>query len=168
VATTLPFPVLADSRILISRTAFPLTTQLSEAWAYGAFLRRARSGINQSFVKEVQIKTGGFEPQYGHASGGIVQIVTKSGSTKTHGEIGGYFHPLGMQITHSMPTTHNSVTANKFGRYLGNANYEGDAELGGYVPVPRLRNHLFYFGNFNPSFNISTSHQPSVGPIFRL
>jgi len=50
-------------------------------WArsYGAL----GSGINQSFVKEVQIKTGGFEPQYGHASGGIVQIVTKSGSTKT-------------------------------------------------------------------------------------
>ena len=49
-------------------------------WArsYGAL----GSGINQSFVKEVQIKTGGFEPQYGHASGGIVQIVTKSGGTK--------------------------------------------------------------------------------------
>lgn len=62
-------------------------------WArsYGAL----GSGINLSFVKEVQIKTGGFEPQYGHASGGIVQIVTKSGGTKTHGQIGGYFHPLG-------------------------------------------------------------------------
>src|SRR6266702_8620825 len=53
-------------------------------WArsYGAL----GSGINQSFVKEVQIKTGGFEPQYGHASGGIVQIVTKSGGTKTYGQ----------------------------------------------------------------------------------
>src|SRR5258708_7278359 len=39
------------------------------------------TGINLSFVKEVQIKTGGFEPQYGHVSGGIVQIVTKSGGT---------------------------------------------------------------------------------------
>jgi len=29
------------------------------------------TGINLSFVKEVQIKTGGFEPQYGHVSGGI-------------------------------------------------------------------------------------------------
>ena len=47
--------------------------------SYGAL----GSGINLSFVKEVQVKTGGFEPQYGHASGGIVQIVTKSGSTRS-------------------------------------------------------------------------------------
>src|SRR6266436_3668503 len=120
-------------------------------WArsYGAL----GSGINQSFVKEVQIKTGGFEPQYGHASGGIVQIVTKSGSTKTHGEIGGYFHPLGMQTTPLNADDPQFGTVNKFGRYLGNANYEGDAELGGYVPIGKLRDHLFYFGNFNPSVN---------------
>jgi hypothetical protein len=37
------------------------------------------SGINLSFIKEVQVKTGGFEPQYGQATGGVVQIVTKSG-----------------------------------------------------------------------------------------
>jgi hypothetical protein len=135
-------------------------------WArsYGAL----GSGINQSFVKEVQIKTGGFEPQYGHASGGIVQIVTKSGGTMTHGQVGGYFHPLGMQTTPLNADDPQFGTVNKFGRYLGNATYEGDAELGGYVPLGRLRNHLFYFGNFNPSVN----HQymaPAVGfPLFNL
>src|SRR6266480_1248542 len=129
-------------------------------WArsYGAL----GSGINQSFVKEVQIKTGGFEPQYGHASGGIVQIVTKSGSTKTHGEIGGYFHPLGMQTTPLNADDPQFGTVNKFGRYLGNANYEGDAELGGYVPIGKLRDHLFYFGNFNPSVN-NQYVAPAVG-----
>jgi hypothetical protein len=129
-------------------------------WArsYGAL----GSGINQSFVKEVQIKTGGFEPQYGHASGGIVQIVTKSGSTKTHGEIGGYFHPLGMQTTPLNADDPQFGRVNKFGRYLGNANYEGDAELGGYVPIRKLRDHLFYFGNFNPS--VSNQYvAPAVG-----
>src|SRR6266702_828763 len=120
-------------------------------WArsYGAL----GSGINQSFVKEVQIKTGGFEPQYGHARGGIVQIVTKSGGTKTYGQIAGYFHPLGMQTTPLNADDPQFGTVNKFGRYLGNVTYEGDAELGGYVPLGKLRDHLFYFGNFNPSFN---------------
>src|SRR5438094_7215756 len=118
-------------------------------WArsYGAL----GSGINQSFVKEVQIKTGGFEPQYGHASGGIVQIVTKSGSTKTHGEVGGYFTPLGMQTTPLNADDPQFGRVNLFGRYLGNATYEGDAELDGYVPIGKLRDHLFYFGTFCPS-----------------
>src|SRR4051795_10335476 len=51
------------------------------------------TGINLSFVKEVQVKTGGFEAQYGKSTGGIVQIVTKSGGSAYHGSIGGYFAP---------------------------------------------------------------------------
>src|SRR5438034_2201978 len=42
------------------------------------------TGINLSFIKEVQVKTGGFEPQYGQSTGGVVQIVTKSGSDHFH------------------------------------------------------------------------------------
>src|SRR3954464_15199509 len=51
------------------------------------------TGINLSFVKEVQVKTGGFEAQYGRSTGGIVQIVTKSGTNQFHGVVGGYFAP---------------------------------------------------------------------------
>ena len=106
------------------------------------------SGINLSFVKEVQVKSGGFEAQYGHASGGIVQIVTKSGGTETHGQIGAYFHPRAWQTTPLSADDFNPV--NKVGRHLNDATYEGDFELGGYVPG--LKNHLYYFGTFNPSF----------------
>src|SRR5258707_8417341 len=129
-------------------------------WArsYGAL----GSGINHSFVKEGQIKNGGFKPQTGHANGGIVQIVTKSGGTATHGQIGGYFHPHGMQTTPNNADDFTDATASKFGRYLGNATYEGDGELGGYVPIGKLRDHLFYFGNFNPS--VSNQYvAPAVG-----
>src|SRR4051794_1399664 len=51
------------------------------------------TGINLSFVKEVQVKTGGYEPQYGKSTGGVVQIVTKSGSNAFHGGISGFFGP---------------------------------------------------------------------------
>src|SRR5215470_5053685 len=54
------------------------------------------SGINLSFVEEVQVKTGGFEPKYGKVNGGVVQLVTKSGGTKYHGAIAAYFAPEGM------------------------------------------------------------------------
>src|SRR6266478_4404190 len=51
------------------------------------------TGINLSFVKEVDVKTSGFEAQYGRSTGGIVQIVTKSGSNHLHGAVGGFFGP---------------------------------------------------------------------------
>ena len=51
------------------------------------------TGINLAFVKEVDIKTTAFEPSYGKATGGIVQIVTKSGGDHYHGALSAYFAP---------------------------------------------------------------------------
>jgi len=120
------------------------------------------TGINLSFVKEVQIKTGGFEPQYGHVSGGIVQLVTKSGGTKFFGTIGGYFNTRWMQDTYQNADDPKFNNVNLVGSRLENANYEGDFELGGYVPVKGLKDRLFFFGTFNPSWN-NAYFQPALG-----
>jgi len=111
------------------------------------------TGINLSFVKEVQIKTGGFEPQYGHVSGGIIQLVTKSGGTKFFGTLGGYINSRWMQDTYQNADDPKFANLNLVGSRLDNANYEGDFELGGYVPFKGLRDRLFFFGTFNPSWN---------------
>lgn len=109
------------------------------------------SGINLSFVKEVQVKTAGFEPQYGHTTGGIVQMVTKSGGTEMHGVIGGFFQAPRMSSVFKNNDDFNPT--NLVGRELHQGSYEGDFELGGYVPGKILKNHLFYFGTFNPTWN---------------
>src|SRR5882762_7764588 len=120
------------------------------------------TGINLSFVKEVQIKTGGFEPQYGHVSGGIIQLVTKSGGTKFFGTVGGYINSRWMQDTYQNSDDPRFAVTNLVGSRLENANYEGDFELGGYVPVHGLRDRLFFFGTFNPSQN-HAYFQPALG-----
>src|ERR1700731_153175 len=61
------------------------------------------TGINLAFVKEVEVKTGGFEPQYGKTTGGIVQIVTKSGTNQYHGAITGFLAPQGREADHLNP-----------------------------------------------------------------
>ena len=116
--------------------------------SYGAL----GSGINLSFVKEVQVKTGGFEPQYGHASGGIVQIVTKSGGTSFHGAVGGYFNNRGMQDTFLNADDPVFNVQNLTGRHIADARYEADAEMGGYVPLAGLKDRLFWFGTYNPTW----------------
>ena len=108
------------------------------------------TGINLSFVQEVQVKTGGFEPQYGHAAGGVVQIVTKSGGTQTHGTVGGYYAGKWMQSPFA--NADDLGVTNQFGRWLAVSRYEGDFELGGYVPFGKLKDKLFYFGTFNPTW----------------
>ena len=104
------------------------------------------TGINTSFIKEVQVKTGGFEPQYGQSQGGIINIVTQSGSNEYHGSIYGFARPQAFEATRSQRDT---FSTNKIGEFLKEEQYDFGADIGGYVPG--LRDKLFFFGSFNPS-----------------
>ena len=117
-------------------------------------------GINASFVKEVQVNTAAFGPQYGHTTGGVVNMVTKSGSTAFHGVAAGYFQSRGMSAAYANNQDFNPV--NKLGSFLAPQSYEGDFELGGYVPLGFLKNHLFFFGAFNPTWN-DNYVEPALG-----
>jgi hypothetical protein len=110
--------------------------------SYGAL----GTGINTSFIKEVQVKTGGFEPQYGQSIGGIVNIITQSGSNEYHGAIYGFARPSAFEATRRQA---DDFRTNKQGQLLHEENYDVGADIGGYVPG--LRNKLFFFGSFNPT-----------------
>ncbi len=121
----------------------------------GVFTRRQGSigsGINLSFIKEVNVKTSGFEPQYGQADGGLVQLVTKSGTSQYHGELGAYMAP---QAAEAQYLQSDNVTTNKAGYYYGQSAYDFDGEFGGPVPGPYLKDHLFFFGSFDPTWNMN-------------
>ena len=55
-------------------------------------------GLNQSnnlpfeLVRELQVKNSGFEAEFGGATGGVINIVTKSGANQWHGDFGANFN----------------------------------------------------------------------------
>jgi hypothetical protein len=110
--------------------------------SYGAL----GTGINTSFIKEVQVKTGGFEPQYGQSEGGIINIITQSGGNSYHGAVYGYARPKSFEATRRQP---DNLRVNKQGELLHEENYDVGGDFGGYVPG--AKNNLFFFGSFNPT-----------------
>jgi len=113
----------------------------------GTFTRSYGSlgtGINTSFIKEVQVKTAGFEPQYGQSEGGIVQIVTQSGGNEFHGALYGYARPNAFEATRKQ---RDDFAVNKVGEILASENYDAGFDLGG----PIMKDKLFFFGSFNPT-----------------
>jgi hypothetical protein len=122
---------------------------------YSALYGSLSTGINLSFVKEVQVKTGGFEAQYGKSTGGIVQIVTKSGGDAYHGSIGGFFAPSAFEATRKFTDDFQHGSQNERfnlqGKLQHQSNFDVDAEVGGYVP--HFKDKLFFFGSFNPQWN---------------
>ncbi|MDQ1707054.1 MAG: hypothetical protein QOJ88_265 [Pyrinomonadaceae bacterium] len=104
------------------------------------------TGINTSFIKEVQIKTGGFEPQYGQSQGGIVNIITQSGGNEYHGAVYGFMRPDAFEATRKQRDDFNT---NKVGKILAEEQFDAGVDFGGYVPG--MKDKWFFFGSFNPS-----------------
>lgn len=131
---------------------------------FNRFYGSLGSGITLSFVKEVQVKTGGYEPQYGKATGGIVQIVTKSGGNEYHGAIAAYLAPQRTEATRLHPDDFGRT--NLTGKTLHYSNYDLSGELGGYVPG--MRDHLFFFASFNPTWQKEFVISPPSSGLFSL
>lgn len=55
------------------------------------------NNIPFQFVQDIQVKTSGFEAEFGGATGGVINVVTKSGSNDFHGEFGMTFRPSKLQ-----------------------------------------------------------------------
>lgn len=43
------------------------------------------TGVPFDFINEVQLRTGGYEAEFGQSTGSIVQAVTKSGANQSFG-----------------------------------------------------------------------------------
>jgi hypothetical protein len=66
-----------------------------------------RSTVSQEAVQEFQIITNNYAPEYGRASGGVVNIITRSGSNDFHGDIYGYLRNRNFQAVNPFSTVPN-------------------------------------------------------------
>jgi hypothetical protein len=115
---------------------------------YNRYWSALGTGVNLAFIKEVDIKTTAFEPQYGKAAGGIVEIVTKSGSNKLHGAVAAYMGPGGMWAERNQTCLLGYTTVAPSCHYAA-PQYDISGEIGGYVP--RFKDKMFFFGAFDPA-----------------
>jgi outer membrane receptor protein involved in Fe transport len=65
-----------------------------------------RSTVSQDAVQEFQIITNGFAAEYGRASGGVVNIVTKSGTNATHASAFAFLRNRYIQATNPFSTVY--------------------------------------------------------------
>src|SRR5215469_17600601 len=125
------------------------------------------SGINLTFVKDVNVKTGSFGAEYGQSTGGVVQIVTKSGGQAFHGALGAYFAPVNAAATpkqidafRDRQVGQDAFSANGpgSGLFAGPGGYDASGELGGFIPG--FKNNLFFFGSYSPALKTDFSLPP--------
>ena len=96
-----------------------------------------RSTVSQEAVQEFQIITNSYAAEYGRAAGGVVNIITRSGSNAFHGDVFGYLRDRNLQATNPFSTIPNpAYTRVQAGRSVRRADQERQDFL-----LLRVRNH---------------------------
>jgi hypothetical protein len=126
------------------------------------------NNIPFQFVHEVQVKSSGFEAEFGGATGGVINVVTKSGSNEWHGEFGVSFQPSGLQAGP------RRILTNAFGpaTYFQPPKDEGTNHFPTFnLSGPILKDRVWFFTSYSPQIRntertinfIDTSDSSIVG-----
>jgi hypothetical protein len=115
--------------------------------------------INGTFIQEVEVKTGGYQAEYGRALGGIVNVITKSGGNEFHGDGFVYYDRQSMKANQKI-TADDSLTGMRIADYKRT---DFGADLGGFF----IKDHLWFFAAYdrvnNPN-QVSRYNSSSVVP----
>ena len=108
--------------------------------------------LNFEFISEIDVKTGGYEAEYGRSTGGIVNVITKSGGNAFSGDVFSYYDSDSFQAnTKSVVSTAGTQT--------GFTRKDYGVDVGGYI----LKDRLWFFGAYDRVDNSIDSSLPS-GP----
>ncbi|HZI65898.1 MAG TPA: TonB-dependent receptor plug domain-containing protein, partial [Thermoanaerobaculia bacterium] len=101
--------------------------------------------LNFEFIQEVQVKTGGYEAEFGRSTGGIINVITKSGGNEFHGTLDARYRSE--KLTEEGEETRDFPAGTDTLRYDRDRqdfqNFSPSATLGG----PLLRDRIWFFGS---------------------
>jgi hypothetical protein len=129
-----------------------------ETQNYRNGLLNTNNDIPYQAVQEIQVKTSGFEAEFGGATGGVVNAVTKSGSNEFHGEVGLQFNiarfNAGPRPVLSLQSVTTGADAGTRGQILEYFPQQRDSGTNEYptasVGGPIIKNKLWFFAIHSP------------------
>ena len=98
--------------------------------------------INNEFVQEVEVKTGGYSVEYGRALGGVINVITKSGGNAFHGDGFFYYDSTGTAAEKQFKPGDSGLAQM---RVVDGYRLDYGVDLGGFL----LKDRLWFFGAYN-------------------
>jgi len=103
------------------------------------YMRFRNTSLPYNFIKEIEVKTGGYEAEYRSSLGGLVNAVTYSGGNEFSGQVFGFF--TNKNFSQSAIRSELEPGKGKFSQY------DFGLSLGG----PIVRDKLWFYGAYNPT-----------------
>jgi hypothetical protein len=115
------------------------------------FLGNTGTNLPYNFVKEVEVKAGGYEAEFRSSLGGLINVVTYSGTNEFHGSVFGFY-------------TNNHFSSKRLiGLQDPTQGDFSDYDIGVSLGGPIIRDKLWFFAAYNPTFNRRDVPVPSFG-----
>jgi len=123
------------------------------------------AGINNNnqvpfaLVQELQVKTSGFDAEYGGATGGVFSVVSKGGSNDWHGEIGTAYNnirflggnPRPQQLRFTSGTGAGFTETIEYFNQPKNRNVQANPSF--VLSGPILKDRVWFFSSYTPQIN---------------
>ncbi len=121
--------------------------------SFNAIYGSLGTGVTSDFLDEVQVKTGGFEAEFGQALGGVLNAIVKSGTNEQKGTLAFYSTIGALEGSRQFVRTElGSVNVSEENIYDFAFSYGG----------PFIKDKLFYFVALNPVETQTNFKAPSV------
>jgi hypothetical protein len=144
-----------------------------ETQNYKNGLLNTNNDIPFQSLQEIQVKTSGFEAEFGGATGGVINAVTKSGSNQFHGEFGINFDTQELDATRRpVPSLQNNLSSQPTTRQ-GFEYFPQKRDSGvntfptAIVSGPVIKDKLWFFAIHSPRFintTRTTNYVSGFGP----
>jgi Carboxypeptidase regulatory-like domain/TonB dependent receptor len=117
-----------------------------------------RATVSQEAVQEFQLILGDYNAEYGRATGGVINIVTKSGGNETHGDVFGYLRNKSFQARNAFSGQVDPTTGELDPTKQAFTRVQAGVTIGG----PIVKDKTFYFLSYEDTLREETGFS-SIG-----
>lgn len=109
--------------------------------------------LNFEFIQAIDVKTGGYEAEFGRSTGGVINVITKSGGNDFHGDVFAY------SDSDSLQSSADEVVSTG-GTVEGFTREDYGVDVGGYL----IKDRLWFFAAYDRVSHTTESALPA-GPL---
>ncbi len=102
---------------------------------------------NLDSIQQFRVLTNNFDPEYGNYNGGMINVVTKSGSNAFHGDAFEFLRNTDLDARNFFDSTRGAFRQNQFG---------------GVVGGPIIKNKLFFFVDYQGTRTVEGINSPET------
>ncbi|MDX2435643.1 MAG: TonB-dependent receptor, partial [Acidobacteriota bacterium] len=107
--------------------------------------------LNFEFIDEVQVKTGAYSAEYGHSTGGLINVITRTGGNEFHGDVFGYYDSDKLRAQLTGEADQGSVSGSS--KTVGVVRADYGVDLGGFI----VKDRLWFFAAYDRVDNSDTN-----------